>query len=327
VRSRSARDRAARPAEAPVEPPGEPAVVLVTGATGGIGSAVVRAYTGRGARLVLLARSTAALDRLALETAGTPGAAAEPPLVVVADVADSGAMEKAVAAAVERFGRLDVVVHSAAVVAYGRLTEVPTTVWDRVMEVGVNGTANVARAALRVFERQAAEDGGKGARGKGARGKGVRGGHLVVVGSILGRVTTPYMGSYVTSKFAVRGLVRVLQQESRSTPGVHVALVEPGSVDTPIYVLAGTYAGHVGRPPPPVARAAAVARAVLAVVDGDRPFASVGLANPLMRLGFSAAPRLYDRLVGPLMRVAGLSRRRTDPTPGNVFDASEDVTQ
>jgi len=66
---------------------------------------------------------------------------------------------------------------------------------------------------------------------------------------------------------------------------------------------------------------------VLAVVDGDRPFASVGLANPLMRLGFSAAPRLYDRLVGPLMRVAGLSRRRTDPTPGNVFDASEDVTQ
>jgi len=165
VRSRSARDRAARPAEAPVEPPGEPAVVLVTGATGGIGSAVVRAYTGRGARLVLLARSTAALDRLALETAGTPGAAAEPPLVVVADVADSGAMEKAVAAAVERFGRLDVVVHSAAVVAYGRLTEVPTTVWDRVMEVGVNGTANVARAALRVFERQAAEDGGKGARG------------------------------------------------------------------------------------------------------------------------------------------------------------------
>jgi len=282
-------------------------VVLVAGATGGIGSAVVHAYAARGAHLVLLARSARLLERLAADVAAVPGAPR--PQVVVADVTDAAAVEKAVAEAVDVHGRLDVVVHSAAVVAYGRLTEVPREVWDRVISVGVLGASNVARAALTVFERQAREGGG---------------GHLVLVGSVLGRVATPYMGSYVTSKFAVRGLARVLQQEARRTPGVHVALVEPGSVDTPIYVLAGSYTGAVGRPPPPVARASAVADAVLAVVDGDRLGASVGLANRVMRLGFSATPRLYDRLVGPLMRRFGFGRP-TPPGPGNVFDPSQDV--
>jgi short-subunit dehydrogenase len=279
-----------------------PPVVLVTGATGGIGSAVVRAYAARRAQLVLLARSAGALHQLATELteAGAPK-----PLVTVADVADASAVDAAFTAARERFGRVDVVVHSAAVVAYGRLTEVPQEVWDRAVTVGVLGTSNVARAALIAFEKDGP-------------------GHLVVIGSILGRVTTPFMGAYVTAKFAVRGLVRVLQQEARGTP-VHVALVEPGAVATSIYELAGNYAGRIGRPPPPVARPEAVARAVLETVDRELESTSVGPANPLMRLGFTVTPWLYDRLVTPLMRVAGMGRREVAPHPGNVFTPSEDV--
>jgi NAD(P)-dependent dehydrogenase (short-subunit alcohol dehydrogenase family) len=291
----------------PVEPP----VVLVTGATGGIGAETVRAYARRGARLVLLARSAAALERLAAEVATLPGQEDAPAaLVAVADVADAEAVEKAVTTAVEQFGGLDVVVHTAAVVAYGRLPEVPPSVWDRVLSVGIGGTSNVARSALAVLERQAAAG---------------RPGHLVVVGSILGRTTAPYIGSYVTSKFAVHGLVRVLQQEARLTPGVHVSMVEPGSIDTQIYALSGSYSGRVGKPPPPVASPARVADAVLAVVDRDRRSASVGIANPLIRFGFAATPWLYDRLVGPLMRAFG----QGSPTPhrdGNVFTPSDEVT-
>lgn len=284
---------------------GDPArpVVLVTGATGGIGTAVSLAWARRGARLVLLARSPGTLAGLA-ERCRAAGADAR---VVVADVADGGAVAAAVDAVIAEHGRVDVVVHSAAVVAYGRFVEVPADVWDRTVTVGVLGTANVARAVLPTL---AAQPGG---------------GSLVVVGSVLGEATVPFMSSYVTGKFAVRGLTRVLQQEARSTPGVHVALVSPGAIDTGIYRLAGNYAGRIGRPPPPVYRPEKVAEAVLRVVDGRRPAASVSIANPLIRLGFGSLPWVYDRVVTPMMRVAGLSRQHVNAHPGNVFTPSEQV--
>ncbi|WP_088319915.1 SDR family oxidoreductase [Kineosporia sp. R_H_3] len=281
-----------------------PSVVLVTGASGGIGSAVSLAYARSGARLVLLARSPDDLDRLARRCLEAGAAGAVP---VVADVADGGAVREAVRDVVAEHGRVDVTVHCAAVVAYGRFGDVPAEVWDRTVTVGVLGTANVARAVLPTL---AAQHGG---------------GSLVVVGSLLGEVTVPFMSSYVTGKWAVRGLTRVLQQEARATPGVHVALVAPGSVDTAIYELAGSYAGRQGRPPPPVYGPERVAEAVLRVVAGRRRSAFVGVTNPLVRLGFVTVPRLYDVLVTPLMRMAGLGRDQVDPHAGNVLRPSQEV--
>ena len=148
-------------------------VVLVSGATGGIGAATARAYADRGARLVLLARSAGLLETLRAELA----AAGAEALVTVADVADASAVDDAFEAATREFGGVDVVVHSAAVIAYGRHDQVPAEVWDHVIRINVTGTANVARAALRAFD---------------ARG----GGSLVVIGSVLGQAT---VASGVTS--------------------------------------------------------------------------------------------------------------------------------
>ena len=67
-----------------------------------------------------------------------------------------------------------------------------------------------------------------------------------LVGSLLGKIATPYMSSYVAGKWGVHGLVRTLQIEARRTPGVHVSLVSPGGVDTPVYAQAGSYTGRVG---------------------------------------------------------------------------------
>jgi NAD(P)-dependent dehydrogenase (short-subunit alcohol dehydrogenase family) len=279
-----------------------PPVVLITGATGGIGAATARAYARRGAGLVLLARSAHRLEALRAEVVSL-GADA---LVTLADVADADAVDAAFAAAVARFGRVDVVVHAAAVVAYGRFDEVPREVWDRVVDVNVTGTSNVARAGLRRFREQG-------------------GGSLVLVGSVLSLATVPLMGSYVTTKWQNRALAHVLQQEARETPGVHVGIVHPGAIRTSIYSLAGNYAGRIGRPPPPVYRPERVAAAILDLVDSHKRTRSVSIANPVIALGFTLAPRLYDLLVGPLMKVGGLSRRAVADHPGNVFVPSEEV--
>lgn len=202
-------------------------------------------------------------------------------------------------------------VHSAAVVAYGDLTEVPAEVFERVVRTDVLGTAAVARHALRRFRAQ----------GEGGRGEGT----LVLLGSVLGQVTAPWMSSYVTSKWAVHGLARTLQQENRPWRRVHVRLVSPGGVETPVYRRAATYLGRHGKPPLPVYDPATVADRVVRVLA--RPAAAqrdtrAGWGNPFLRLGFAALPGVYDAAVGPLLRLLGLDRRRVEDTPGNVLDPS-----
>lgn len=282
-------------------------VVVVVGASSGIGRATAHALAARGDRLVLVSRSAEALADVARECAArAPGTAtagegepAPAPLVVVADVTDGAAVDRAVAAAVTRHGRVDAVVHTAAVLAYGRFWDIPAEVFDRVVEVDVLGAANVARAALRRFEAQ-------------------RSGHLVLVGSLLGSITAAWMSPYVVSKWAVHGLAGSLRAEARRI-GARVSLVVPGGVDTPIYAMAGSFAGRVGRPPPPVDRPETVARAIVRLLDRPRREVSVGLANRAWTTVFRTVPAVYDRVVGPAMARLGLSRTPTSATPGNVF--------
>lgn len=271
-------------------------VVLVTGASSGIGRATAVACARRGDRLVLAARAPEPLAAVVAECAAL-GAEA---LAVPTDVSDGTAVDALVAAAVDRFGRLDAVVHSVTVVAYGRFEVVPAAAFDQVIATTLTGAANVSRSALRRFGEQG-------------------GGRLVVVGSLLGKIAVPYMSSYVTAKWGLLGLVRCLQVEARETPGIEVGLVSPGSVDTPVYRQAASYLGRGGRPPPPVDRPEKVARAVLRSLDRPRRDRSVGPANPVVVLGFRALPAVYDRLVGPLMRVGGLRREPVPVDDGNVF--------
>ena len=274
--------------------------VVVTGASSGIGRATARLLASRGANVVLVARSRKSLTEAERECRGVARTWSKT-LVLVADVADADAVDAALDSASERFGRIDAVVHSAAVLAYGRFEDVPADVFDTAISVTLGGTANTVRSALRHFR---AQDGGS----------------LVVVGSLLGKIATPYMSSYVTAKWAVHGLVRTVQIETRSEPGIDVSLVSPGGVNTPVYRQAGTYLGWHGRPPPPVDSPERVARAVVAAVERPRRETSVGLANPITVLGFHALPGVYDLLVTPLMRLGGVSRDEAPHSPGNVLE-------
>ncbi|MGC4869605.1 SDR family NAD(P)-dependent oxidoreductase [Micromonospora sp. DT53] len=269
-------------------------VVVIVGASSGIGRATARAFAERGDRLVLAARAATTLAEVRAECADVDV------LTVSTDVTGPDALDALAVAAMDRFGRVDVWVHTAAVMAYGRFDELPGRVFDQVVRTDLLGAAGSVRVALRHF------------RAAGA-------GTVILTGSVLGHVTAPYMSAYVASKWGLQGLVRTVQQELRGSPEIRLCLVNPGSVDTPVYQQAANYLGRVGRPPAPVASPQRVARAIVDCVDRPRREVSVGRLNVVLRAGFTVLPGVYDVLVGPLMRLAGLSGRPVAANDGSVF--------
>jgi len=274
-----------------------PRVVVVTGASSGIGLATALAASGQGDHVVLLARGPEALAEAAAQCRAAGAASA---LDLPTDVADDSAVHAAFDVVTARFGHVDAVVHSAGLVAYGRLEEVPTDIFDTVVKTNLLGSVNVARAVL------------PGMRERDA-------GSIVLVGSLIGFIAPPYMSAYAVSKWGVRGLARLLQVENVDRHGVHVSHLSPGGVDTPVYLQAANYLGWVGRPPPPVVSPERVAKAALRLLDHPRPRIQVGPLNRPIIWGFTLFPGLFDRIVTPLFEVGATDvRRAAVDVPGNV---------
>jgi NAD(P)-dependent dehydrogenase (short-subunit alcohol dehydrogenase family) len=180
-------------------------VALVTGGGGSIGGATARAFVADGAKVVLADIDEAGLSGLVGEL-GDDAAVA-----VTADVTDSAAVQRAVATAVERFGRLDVAFANAGV--FGRhapVAEYPEDVFDRVMAVNVRGSFLVCKHAM-------------AAMGDGP-------GSIVINSSVVGLTSAPGILAYATSKHALVGLMRTAAQEG-APKAIRVNSVHPGPVD------------------------------------------------------------------------------------------------
>lgn len=183
-----------------------PATWLVTGASHGLGLALVRALLTRGDRVAATTRSP---GRLVEALAGTDTAHL---LALQVDLPDPASVEAAVASTIERFGSIDVVVNNA---GYGFLAAVEETSDDeirRMLDVQVIGAWNVLRSVLPHLRAQ-------------------RSGHVVNISSILGLMSFPGWGLYCAGKFALEGMTESLAAEV-ADQGVRVTIVEPGYFDT-----------------------------------------------------------------------------------------------
>lgn len=270
-------------------------VVVVTGASSGIGRATAHAFAARGDTVLLAARSVSTLHEVARECAELGGRG----VVVPTDVTDPAAVAALARRAVEDHGRIDVWVSAAAVWSYARFEDTSEEVFRRVVDTTLFGQVNAARAVLPVLRGQ---------------GRGV----LVNVASVYGVVSAPYVSAYVAAKWGLVGFTEVLRHELRDHPGVHVCAVLPGTVDTPIYRHAANRVGRRIRPLPPVVAPERVAAAVVRVSDRPRARTVVGRTQHVAVWVHTLAPALYERLAGPLVDRLTLLDEPTAPTEGTV---------
>jgi 3-oxoacyl-[acyl-carrier protein] reductase len=212
-------------------------VVLITGASRGIGAAVAKAATAKRARVGLIARSQGDLTTV-LDGLGGRGAFA------AADVGDRAALTGAIAALESGLGPIDVLVANAGIGAYGPFADIDDEELDRLVRVNVLGTMYAIRAVLPgMIER--------------------RRGHIVTIGSIAGRIGSPFEAVYSATKFAGVGLTEALSVEV-APYGIGVSLVNPGPVATDF----GDARGHpYDRDRPKPVPAEDVADAVIDVIE------------------------------------------------------------
>jgi short-subunit dehydrogenase len=274
-------------------------VVVVTGASSGIGKDTALRYAQRGARLALGARSEQRLQSVADECRA---AGASEVLVRVTDISDADQVHGLFDAAVDRFSRIDIAVQCAAITAFGRFEDVPIEVFDTIIRTNLLGSANVARCALAHFRQHDA-------------------GHLVLIGSLLGSVAVPYQSAYVASKFGLNGLVRALRQEHRHVPGVRVHGVYPGPVDTPVYASASNFYGRTPRIPPTAVAPSTVVTAIVGATSRRRSSErQVGWMNGPAITAYRMMPNIFDTFVGPFLRAVAFTTESTPPSTGNAFE-------
>ena len=279
----------------PLARPLSESVIVITGASGGIGAATAEAVAETGARVVLAARRTAALDEVAARCVARGGAA----LPVPTDVTDPAAVEALADAATERFGHIDAWVNNAAVALYARLAEAPLNEVRRVVDVNVFGYLHGVRTAL-------------------PRLRASGGGVIVNIASVLSDLTAPYMGAYIFSKHAVRALSSIARQEL-TDERVSVCTVLPASIDTPLYRHAANHLGRAARPVPPVYMPDHVAAVVVRLLRRPRREAYAGRLGRLAVWPRRLVPGLTERFGAAAGRAVMLDDDPVPPTAGNLF--------
>lgn len=275
-------------------------VIVITGASSGIGLATAQAAAQQGAKLVLASRSDQTLEEIVQRINAEDGEA----IHVVADVGDRSQVERIAEAAISRFGRIDTWINNAGVSIYGRLDEVSDEDNRRLFDTNFWGLVYGSLVALPHLKRE--------------------GGALINVGSEVSEAVVPLQGMYSASKHAVKGFtdaLRVEIEEVDKAP-VSITLIQPTAVDTPYPEHARNYMAEEPKLPTPMIEPQKVADAILGAATKPERAVKVGSMSKLNTTVAKVAPSLGDKMAAKQVDRQQRDERTRDPQ-GTLYKAGE----
>ena len=280
-----------------------PEVVVVTGASAGVGRAIVRAFARRGASIGLLARGHAGLEgaRRDIEELGCKA------LVLPTDVADPTRVESAAARVEETLGPIDIWVNDAMTSVFSPFKEMSLEEYRRVTEVTYLGTVYGTLAALR---RMLPRDQGR----------------IIQIGSALAYRGIPLQSAYCGAKHAIQGFTESVRSELiHDKSNVKITMVQLPAVNTPQFGWVKSRLPHKAQPVPPIYQPEVIADAVTWVVDHYRRQLFIGGSTVIVIQGDKLAPRFGDWYLGK----RGYSSQQIDEPedPGRPHDLWEPVDE
>jgi short-subunit dehydrogenase len=282
-------------------------VIVITGATSGIGLTTARRAASEGARLVLVARNEDALKTLCTQL-NADGSQGERAIYAVADVGDEQALRAAAALAVERFGGFDTWINNAGISIYGKNEEVSLEDQRRLFDTNFWGVVHGSRIAVEHLRE--------------------RGGALINLGSEASDAPLPLQGVYAASKHAVKGYTDSLRVELQHDGApVSVTLIKPAGIDTMFTRHAKNYMDVEPLLPKPVYAPELVAEAILHAAQTPARDISVGAPTFLARSGMHHMPKMVDRLMRTMFSQQRSTRPENAPGQHALYEPGEGLQE
>jgi short-subunit dehydrogenase len=280
-------------------------IIVITGASSGIGLVTARMAARQGARLVLAARSEDALRTLTDEIKAEGGEA----ICTVADVIREEDVRRIADAALQHFGGFDTWINNAGVSIYGRVLDVSMEDHRQLFETNYWGLVHGSRIAAEHLR--------------------LRGGAIINVGSSLSDRAIPLQGTYCASKHAVKGYTDALRMELEEEDApISVTLIKPSAIDTPYKDHAKNYLPVEPENPPPVYAPETVAEAILHSATHPERDVFVGVGGKAMSVGGKYAPRLTDKVMeAALFNVQQTEKPSSEDKHQGLYEASGELRE